>query len=574
MRWTCHPLDETQVTAISGQTGLNVISASVLARLGLIDPAAATEFLHPQLKNLEDPFKIPGLRLAVARLRQAMATRESIVIFGDYDVDGVTSTTLMTSILKEFSVYPNYFVPQRLTEGYGLSREAIDRVLQKGIPDLFIALDCGTNSHDGVAYLRSQGIDVIIIDHHACKESKPSDCIIINPCLNGDNSVPGSELCAVGLVFKFVHGLLKDLREGADEIASGIELKNFLDLVAIGTVADLVPLRGDNRILTKAGLRQLKSTSRLGLNALFEVSGLVLGDDVSPFDISFKIGPRINASGRLDDASIPIDMLLTEDWGRCLAAARRLDQFNRQRQQIEHNIFIEADEMATGQYSELSGFVLHNPEWHSGVVGVVASRISRKFHRPCIVMGAEGDLAKGSGRSVADIDLLKVLESCSDMLDTWGGHPMAVGVSIDPNRVQEFRQAFHESVLRNTHGELPEPELQICRWIQPEDICDNLLDELESLHPYGQANPEPIFGLHGIVLDKPPHVFGENHFRFKFNTRNSIPLSGIAWKQADSIPQAGNPIDLAVKLGWNNWKGRKIPQARLMDWRPAEYKQA
>ncbi len=574
MRWICHPLDKDKVAALSSHLGISDIAAGVLARLGLTDPDAANKFLHPQLKNLEDPFEIPGLSQTVTRLRKAMSARENIVIFGDYDVDGVTSTTLLTSILREFSVYPRYFVPKRLTEGYGLSREAIDRVLKEGEPDLFIALDCGTNNHKEVAYLRSLSggsTDVIIVDHHTCKGTLPGDCLMINPCLDCEIDSPSRDLCTVGLVFKLIHGLLKELRTDGDDIASGIHLKNYLDLVALGTVADLVPLRGDNRILTKAGLRRLGNTGRRGLNALFEVSDMVLGEEVSPSDIAFKLGPRINASGRLDDAVVPIDMLLCDDWGRCISTARRLDQLNRQRQEIEHKIILEAEEMVEGEFSGLSGVVLYDPEWHPGVVGVIASRIARKFHRPCIVMGAEGKLAKGSGRTIPGIDLLEVLESCKDMLEKWGGHPMAVGVSIKPGRVQEFRKAFHENVLRSAQGEMPEPELDICCWVQSEDISEILLAELDTLHPFGQTNPEPVFGLHGISLAESPRVFGENHFRFKLSTGNNSSLAGVAWKQADYLPSKGSPIDMAINLGWNTWKGRKYPQARLLAWRPTEH---
>ena len=576
MRWTCHPLDEKKVSALSSHLGVSAITAGVLVRLGLADPDAANKFLHPQLKHLEDPFILSGLRQTVKRLRKAMSERENVVIFGDYDVDGVTSTTLLTSILREFSVYPRYYVPKRLTEGYGLSREAIDRILKDGVPDLFIALDCGTNNHEEVAYLRSRcsgNTEVIIIDHHACKGTLPDDCLIINPCLDCDpaTATAGRDLCTVGLVFKLVHGLLKELRSDGDEIASGIHLKNYLDLVALGTVADLVPLRGDNRILTKAGLRRLGNTTRRGLNALFEVSGMVIGDEVSPFDISFKLGPRINASGRLDDAVVPIDMLLSDDWGRCTSAARRLDQLNRQRQEIERKIILEAEEMVEGEFSGSSSLVLYNPDWHPGVVGVIASRIARKFHRPCIVMGAEGKLAKGSGRTIAGIDLLKALEPCRDMLEKWGGHPMAVGVSIEPDRLQEFRKAFQENVLHIAQGEMPESELEISRWVQPEDFSENLLAELDSLNPFGQANPQPVFGLSGISLAESPRIFGENHFRFKLSTGNKTTLTGVAWGQADNLPSTRKPIDMAINLGWNNWKGRKYPQAKLLAWRPAKH---
>ena len=569
MRWRYTPLPQSQVHKLGRQFTLSPIASSLLARLGLTEPEEVKTFLKPLLRNLSDPFELKNLDRAVHRLRQAMNSEEDILIFGDYDVDGVTSIALFIGILQQFGTFPRYIVPKRLTEGYGLSRVAIDRAIEKGRPGLLIAVDCGTNAHDEVAYLNQQGIDVIIIDHHTSTKEHAPDCLLVNPHLCDNRNAPWSELCSVGLVFKLIHGLFKQLRQEGDETALEIQLKDYLDLVALGTIADLVPLRGENRILAKAGLRSLRNSRRPGLNALFEVSGINIGEEVSPFDVSFKLGPRINASGRLADASLPIEMLLSKDWRHCNEAARKLNDFNSERQHIERKISLEAEEVVATQLLGAEGYVLYNRDWHPGVVGIVASRLVQKFHRPTIVLGTEGDLAKGSGRSIPGINLVDVLQSCDSCLGDWGGHPMAVGLSLLPDQVPRFQEKFDAAIKRNLGGRVPEKEIQIACWISIEDVSSKLLDEMTLFQPFGQGNPEPVFGLQNTILRRPTEVFGKGHFRFRLDNGSSEPISGVAWKQSGNRPSPGKPIDMALRINWNVWKGRKSIQAELVDWRPS-----
>lgn len=569
MRWRYTPLPQSQVHKLGRQFTLSPIASSLLARLGLTEPEEVKTFLKPLLRNLSDPFELKNLDRAVHRLRQAMNSGEDILIFGDYDVDGVTSIALFIGILQQFGTFPRYIVPKRLTEGYGLSRVAIDRAIEKGRPGLLIAVDCGTNAHDEVAYLNQQGIDVIIIDHHTSTKEHAPDCLLVNPHLCDNRNALWSELCSVGLVFKLIHGLFKQLRQEGDETALEIQLKDYLDLVALGTIADLVPLRGENRILAKAGLRSLRNSRRPGLNALFEVSGINIGEEVSPFDVSFKLGPRINASGRLADASLPIEMLLSKDWRHCNEAARKLNDFNSERQHIERKISLEAEEVVATQLLGAEGYVLYNRDWHPGVVGIVASRLVQKFHRPTIVLGTEGDLAKGSGRSIPGINLVDVLQSCDSCLGDWGGHPMAVGLSLLPDQVPRFQEKFDAAIKRNLGGRVPEKEIQIACWISIEDVSSKLLDEMTLFQPFGQGNPEPVFGLQNTILRRPTEVFGKGHFRFRLDNGSSEPISGVAWKQSGNRPSPGKPIDMALRINWNVWKGRKFIQAELVDWRPS-----
>ncbi|HWA10734.1 MAG TPA: single-stranded-DNA-specific exonuclease RecJ [Opitutaceae bacterium] len=571
MRWTHTPLPAEEVGALSRRAGVSPVLAELLLRAGLADGEAAVRFLQPALAELADPFLLANLEAGASRLREAIARREDIVVLGDYDVDGVSSTALLVGILRRFGANPRFIVPRRAADGYGLSRSAIDRALEQGKPALFIALDCGTNSHEEAAYLRSQGVDVMVIDHHRSKEPSLGQGLLINPHVH---AAPGDEawrnLCTVGLVFKLVHGLLKQLRAANDPVALGLKLRDDLDLVALGTVADLVPLRGENRILARHGLRILQETRRPGLRALMEISGVRAGQEIMPVDISYRLSPRINASGRLADAALSVELLLSDDAAFCAETARQLDTFNRERQDIERLITLEAEQIIESQFANAPGVVLYGDSWHPGVVGIVAGRVSRKYNRPCVVLGNEGELAKGSGRSIDGINLVEVLGTCSEHLSSWGGHPMAVGISLTKAKLEEFRAQFAGAVRAHAGGDIAEARLDISAWLAPEQIRESFLDEVDTLHPFGQGNPEPVFGLRRIVLRHTPDVFKGQHFRFSFEDNQGRRLYGVAWKMAQRLPPRGVPIDLAFELKWNYFNDRKLLQLGLIDWRLSE----
>lgn len=568
MRWTYTPFPADDVDALSRRAGVSPVLAELLLRSGLSSPDAAIKFLRPALAELADPFLLHNVEAAATRLRTAIANREQIVVLGDYDVDGVSSTALFVSIMRRFGLYPRFVVPRRMEDGYGLSRSAIDRALEGGKPQLFVALDCGTNSHPEVEYLYSQGIDVIVIDHHRSKEKPLERGILINPhVFNGTDDAAWRHLCTVGLVFKLAHGLLKQLRAENHPVAHRIKLRDYLDLVALGTVADLVPLHGENRILARQGLRILQGTQRPGLKALMEIAGVRPEHEILPVDISFRLGPRINASGRLADAALSVELILSDDAAFCEETAQQLDAFNRERQDIERTITEEAEHIIETQFADWPGIVLFGETWHPGVVGIVAGRVSRKYNRPCVVLGNEGDLAKGSGRSVDGISLVDVLGGCSEHLTSWGGHPMAVGVSLTKTSVENFRTHFAEAVRRHVGSDLLEARLTLAAWIAPEQVRESLMDEICGLHPFGQGNPEPVFGIRGVVLRQRPDVFKGQHFRFNFDDPSGRRLFGVAWKMAHRMPPVGERLDIAVELTWNHFNDRKLLQLELVDWR-------
>ena len=569
MRWTYTPFPAGEAEDLSRRAGVGPVVAELLMRGGHGDPERAREFLNPDLSRLEDPFLVGNVVAAVARLKAAIEGREKVIVLGDYDVDGVSSTALLVSILRRFGLDPSFVVPRRSEDGYGLSRSAIDRALEAGRPALFIALDCGTNSHEEIAYLMGQGIDVLVVDHHRSKDQTLQKGILINPHVGaGGPAQPAwQHLCTVGLVFKLLHGLLKQLRSENHPVAARIRLRDHLDLVAMGTIADLVPLLGENRILAKNGLKILQETARPGLRALMDVSGIAAAQMIQPVDISFRLGPRINASGRLADAALSVELLLSEDEAFSRETARQLDAFNRERQDIERKITEEAERMVETLYTSDAGIVLFSEAWHPGVVGIVAGRVSRQYNRPCIVLGNEGDMAKGSGRSVDGVNLVDILAGCNEGLASWGGHPMAVGVSLPKVEVDGFRGRFAQAVRRHVGGGIADARLVIAAWLRPDQITEELMDELDALRPYGQGNPEPVFGLRGVVLRRRPEVFKARHFRFWLEDERGRGLSGVAWKMADRLPPVGVPFDMAVELNWNFFNDRRSLQVELIDWR-------
>ena len=566
--WSHRAADADLARRLAVALGVSEPVATVLARLGP-DEAEAERHLRPQLAHVSDPFAVGGLRAAAERLVQAAAAGERIAILGDYDVDGVSSTAMLVHCLRRLGSNPAYFVPRRMEEGYGLSMAALDRVLAEVRPQVFVALDCGTNSLAEVARLRAEGVEVIVVDHHVAKDGH-AVCTLVNPRVNDPVDAPWQSLCTAGLVFKLIHGILKVLRLAGDDRGTSIAVKDYLDLAALGTIADLVPLRAENRILASHGLRALGEARRPGLRALIAVSGMEPGGILTSVDVSYRLGPRINASGRLADASLPLNLLLAEAREDCERDAAQLDAINRERQEIDKKVTEEATRQAEAQ-GELAGHVMFG-DWHPGVVGIAAGKICRALDRPVIVLGQEGELAKGSGRSVPGTNLVEALAACADLLKTYGGHPMAVGISLAAADVPAFRERFAAAVSAQRVAGVVHADgrdLDIVHWIKPADVTDRLLDDLELLQPYGEGNPEPTFGLRGFAFDRPPTPFGEGNFRHQLALPGGRRLNFVAWRMASRLPEPGRPVELAVRLQWNRWQGRRLPQAEILDWRYA-----
>lgn len=566
MRWISPDTNNRdQAARLAEAIGVSPVVASLLLRRGHGEADGARAFLNPSLADLTDPLLIGGMKAAVTRLESALRHHESVLIFGDYDVDGVTSTALLSHFLRQFGLNPRFIVPRRLEEGYGLSVESLERAIALEKPDLVIAVDCGTASAHEVEWLRQRGISVIILDHHSPRESLPTGCSLVNPHVLDPEHVPWKDLCSVGLVFKFCHAVVKVLREKEDPLAENMDLRQYLDLVALGTVADLVRLTGENRILVKSGLKALRACRRPGICALMDVAGLLLGTSLDASDIGFKLGPRINASGRLDDATLPIELLLGEDWQSCRDKAQILDQHNSERQDIERKITLEAEILVRQQHHGDPGLVVYAPHWHTGVVGIVASRLTRQFHRPVLVLGAEEGACKGSGRSIPGVNLVELLAENAHLLDRWGGHPMAVGISMPPAQIDAFRDAFNESIRSRFPSGLPEKQLEIDAIMESGDLTPGLLQELEALAPFGQGMPEPVFALPGVTLLNAQSM-RNGHFKCLIeNSHDKSRIEAVAWNIKER-PDDRQPVNLAVKYHWHTWRGDRQPRLTIVDW--------
>ena len=564
--WLYRAADAGIARRIAVSLGVSEPVAHVLART-FPDEADAERHLRPQLAHVSDPFAVGGLREAAERLVRAVNAGERIAILGDYDVDGVSSTAMLVHLLRRLGARPAYFVPRRLEEGYGLSMAALERVLAEANPQLFVALDCGTNSHLEVERFKAAGVDVIVVDHHTAKDPRVA-CTLVNPKVKDAPEAPWQALCTAGLVFKLIHGILKVLRLAGDDRGTSILVKDYLDLAALGTIADLVPMVSENRILAAHGLRALGEARRPGVRALIAVSGMEPGGVLTSVDVSYRIGPRINASGRLADATLPLQLLLSSSAADCERDAAQLDAINRERQEIDKRVTEEASAQADAM-GALAGYIVHG-DWHPGVVGIAAGKLCRALDRPVIVLGKEGDIAKGSGRSVPGTNLVEALTACADLLKTFGGHPMAVGVSLPVADIDAFRERFAAAIAaQKVAGAVVVDgrDLDIVHWIKAAEVTDRLLDDLELLQPYGEGNPEPLFGVKGFSFDKAPTAFGDGNFRYQSPPVGGRRLNFVAWRMATRMPEVGRAVDLVVKLQWNRWQGRKLPQAEILDWR-------
>jgi single-stranded-DNA-specific exonuclease len=550
--------------SLAGAAGISPLLAQCLLNRGLSEPEALARFLQPRLRNLADPFLIPNMAAAVDRLLAVRARAELLVIFGDYDVDGVTSTALLTETLRALGWRIENYLPHRLEEGYGLSREGVERCLEKFPAKLLLAVDCGSTAAAVIALLREKGIEVVVLDHHQVSEPAPAAVALVNPQLGAGFR----ELCSAGLAFKLVHALLKRMRqEGAAE-AEAVDLRAQLDLVALGCIADLVPLTGENRILASTGLERLNATQRPGLVALKAVAATpaVIGS----YETAFQLAPRLNAAGRLEDAQDALRLLLTSDATEAASLARRLDERNRSRQDIERAICDEITALLRPRFNAEKEFVIveGRAEWHIGVVGIVASRVLQEFYRPTIVFGGDGTLWRGSGRSIEGFDLAAALCDCADLLQRHGGHALAAGLSMDAVNLGPLRERLNELARTTlTAGQL-RPSLKLDAEVALSDLTLERVQELGRLDPVGQGNPSACLALRALRHARPPQRMGRAAQHAKFRVTDGGPILEAVWWNCRNTPLPEGRFDLAVTPTVNEYNGRRSVQLKVLDWRP------
>jgi len=513
-------------------------------------------FLRPKLRDLGDPFEIGEMREAVTRILAAVDRGEHVCIYGDYDVDGVTSIAVMRRMLHAYGMEPRHFIPLRSSEGYGLSKAALERCMREGPkPDLLIAVDCGTVSLDEIAGLRAEGVDVIVVDHHEpSQRGRPDVVALVNPKCGGGPAY----LCAAGVCFKLAHAMLKE------RPTPNFDLKELLELVAVATIADIVPMIGENRLLVRHGLKRLPQTLNPGLQALQEVSGM--NGKATSMDVGFRIGPRLNAAGRMDVPEDALATLLTDCKRLARDLAEKLDDYNKRRQTHEGQIRREAMEMLAATFDPARDpvIVLGSRTWHPGVVGIVASRLMRQFHKPTFIIAIDAEgVGKGSGRSIDGVSLVQAINACRHHLLAGGGHDMAAGLSIAEDKMDAFRQDFAAYVLGTTEPEQRQPKLRVDAEITFDQLSLEFLTDYELLQPFGNGNPQPIFMARGVNLSRPPVHMKNQHLRL--HLRQGYAEQDAVFFGGGEVALPDPPWDIAFTIDRNTFRGRTSLQIIIQD---------
>jgi len=551
--------DQQLVHVLASATELPINVLKILINRKIDTPESVQKFLNPKISDLEDPFTMVGMKKGIERVVKALFNNEKIIIYGDYDVDGITATTLLYMVLNKLGGQVDFYLPNRLTEGYGLSKDGINRAKEKGI-SLIITVDTGITAVEEIDYANSIGVDVIVTDHHEPGENTPQAYTIINPKQIGCNYE--SELSGVGVAFKFAQALYQSLNQ--DEL----ELKEHLDLVALGTAADIVPLVKENRTLTNFGIKQIARTTKPGLKSLTFVSGL-MGKDISTGQVVFILAPRINALGRLGDAGEAIRLLATKDERVASEIARKLDSENRRRKEIDektlHEALAQMEEVVDIETDK--AIVLAGNEWHQGVIGIVASRLVERYHLPTVMISVVNGVGKGSARSIPGFHLCEALKECEHLLIRYGGHKYAAGLSIKPEQVKKFREKFVEVSNQILSDEDIVPKLHIDLEIELTEIDDGFMNTLEQFAPFGPQNMRPVFLTRNCEVSAQPYVVGNNHLKMRIR-KGDAEFDVIGFGFGDMvriISSRGCMVDIVYVVEYNTYNNVTRKQIRVKD---------
>ena len=548
--------------------GAPVIS-ELLVQRGITTVDEAERFFHPSLRYLHDPFLMPGLDRAVERLNKALGSKERILVYGDYDVDGTTAVALVYKYIRNFYSNIDYYIPTRDDEGYGISNAVIDMAAEQGVK-LIIILDCGIKANAEIAYARSLGIDFIICDHHVPDEELPDAVAILNPKLEG-STYPCSHLSGCGVGFKFMQAF------AVSNALAPADLEGMLDLVAVSIAADLVPMVDENRVMTYHGLRRLNSNPNLGLRAIIRICGLT-GKEITISDVIFKIGPRINASGRMQSGREAVELLVARDSTDALHRARAIDQYNRDRKELDKRITEEANDIISQRgeaEADKKALVIYNKNWHRGIIGIVASRLTELYYKPSVVLTLSNGLATGSSRSVQGFDVYRAVESARDLLENFGGHTYAVGLSLKEENIPEFSRRFEEYVAKNILPSQRQPLLEIDAVITFSEITPTFFAMLNRFNPFGPGNQKPVFCTRNVKDFGTSKLVGRHSEHIKLelvdDTSGKV-YNGIAFNMARHFEHihAGLPFDICYTIEDNkHYPGGGALQLQIKEIRPA-----
>jgi len=563
--WQIYPEQVDLVQQVSSSHGLPPLISRVLLNRGLSDPEEVLSFLDPTLDRLLPPFGLPDLDVAADRLARAVRQREPLVVYGDYDADGLTATCLLTRFFQELGLLCIPYIPDRLTEGYGLNQKALEELASRA--RLLVTVDCGVSDAAEVAWARDHGLEVIITDHHELPPELPPALAVVNPKRGGE-AYPFGMLAGVGVALLLALGVRARLREeGWFKNHPEPNLKNYLDLVALGTAADVVPVLGENRILVSQGLQVLAETRRPGLLALKEVAG-VNGKTVTFRDLGFRLAPRLNAAGRLGQAQGGLHLLLTMDLGQARIQARMLNELNRRRQSLEQEVLTQALQMIRQQdLARQPVMVLGREDWHSGVLGIAAARLAEEFHRPVALVSLKDGLGKGSARSVQGFHLFQGLGACRAHLVKFGGHEAAAGFTVSEAKLPDLQDALAEAFQTQVGEARLRPTLQVDAAVDLLHLDHEFYKHLERLRPFGPGNPEPVFVCQGVEC-LTSRVVGERHLKVQLS-QGGVVLDAIAFDRASYHPLSG-PLEVAFSTRFSFFMGRTTPEIRLLDWARVE----
>ena len=556
--WKILQPDPSLVQKIQNHLNCHPITAKILANREMGSASQALEFLHPSLDVLPSPMLLNGMAAAVERIQTALQKQERVLVFGDYDADGVTATALLQGFLRQAGADVVTHIPHRIDEGYGLQPKHINQVAAPQKVGLIITVDCGSSSSDAVEAARRFGIDVIITDHHNI-DDVPAAQAVINPKLK-DEPLELTGLAGVGVAFYLAIALRMALRQiGWWRTRKEPNLKILSDLVALGTIADMAPLTGVNRILTKTGLCQLNSGSRPGIQALLSACNISTGG-IGSEDIAFRIAPRINAAGRMAHACVALDLLNAPNMQAAKELAETLNQFNQRRQSIEQQIFDQIVQRVESRSDLLARktILLADERWHQGILGIVASRLASRYHRPVVLVAIQNGIGKGSARSIPELDLFAALCQCANLLDKFGGHRLAAGLTVRAERIRSLQLAFEEAVAKIGPDQHLSPKLEIDSEIQFHQISPQLMGELALLEPFGMDNPAPVFFARDVHVASAA-IVGHRHRRMSLcqSNTNAPPMDAIHFNLPKDAPRGDSFEQLAFRLQWNRFRGEK-----------------
>ncbi|HZE64437.1 MAG TPA: single-stranded-DNA-specific exonuclease RecJ [Pyrinomonadaceae bacterium] len=565
-RWIVREHDAQKVDSLANAINVSPTIAALLISRGCADETSARKFLKPAHDQLHDPYLMKGVSEAVARLLKAIDGGEPILVYGDYDVDGTTGTAVLLRALNLLGARTGFHIPHRFTEGYGVQQPALEKAWAEGYK-VVVSVDCGIRAHDPLYWAREKGLDVIITDHHLPDEGEgvPPAYAVLNPNQEGC-SYPDKNLAGVGVAFKLVHALFR-------ERAREAQVNSFLKIVAIGTVADVAKLTGENRAIVALGLHDLVKATNPGLRALMEVCGCGDGSGMTAYDIGFRVGPRINAAGRMDAARAVVELFSTHERAEAMRLATHLDTRNQERQEVQRQIVeLAVKELEAGAQDKANSYVavIAGEGWHRGVIGIAASKISERINRPCVVLSIEDDVAHGSARSIEPYHLLNGLTSCADLFDKFGGHSHAAGITLKRDRIEELRRRLNQHAAAH----LSEEDLQPCLYIDAElptdEISFELVAQLNALEPYGAGNTRPTFLARNLCIVAEPRLIGERHLKLNVRGPQGRPLETIWWNGAEKMAALKNGVEMVYTVETSKWNGETFLQLSVQDVRSSQ----